>query len=274
MASLRYNKGMAKITKISTQKRAGRYNLELDGRFAFGISENVLAKFGLMKGRELSQEEVERIKAADLVDQGLKVALNYLSPALRTKKQVAERLKSKDIKETVIDQVIAYLVNQQLLDDGTYAKAYVNTKQLFSPKGPRVIAMELKRAGVADALIEEALLNYAEEDQLAVAVKMAEKIAKSHKRDSNRIRQQKTAQAIVQKGFSFDIASQAIHQIDLSQDDEDERANASREAEKVLRRQRTGTAKERYYKVKAKLYSKGFSGETIEEVLENMAFED
>lgn len=112
---------MAKITKISTQKRAGRYNLELDGRFAFGISENVLAKFGLMKGRELDKEEIERIKAADLVDQGLKVALNYLSPAIRTKKQVANRLKSKDIKEGVIDQVIDYLVEQKLLDDATYA---------------------------------------------------------------------------------------------------------------------------------------------------------
>lgn len=265
---------MAKITRISTQKRAGRYNLELDGRFAFGISENVLAKFGLLKGRELSQEEIERIKQANLVDQGLKVAMNYLSPALRTKKQVKDRLLSKEIQADIADQVIDYLLTQQLLDDAIYAKAYVNTKQVFSPKGPRVIAMELKKAGVSDELIEDALANYAEEDQLAIAIKMAEKIAKSHRRDSNRIRQQKTAQALVQKGFSFEIASQAIDQIDLSVGDEDEMANALREAEKVARRQRTGTAKERYYKVKAKLYAKGFSGDIIEKTLEEMNFSD
>ncbi|MBS9337762.1 recombination regulator RecX [Fructobacillus parabroussonetiae] len=263
---------MAKITKISTQKRAGRYNLELDGRFAFGISENVLAKFGLMKGRELDKEEIERIKAADLVDQGLKVALNYLSPAIRTKKQVADRLKSKDIKEGVIDQVIDYLVEQQLLDDATYARAYVNTKQVFSPKGPRAIAMELKKAGVAEPLIEAAMEEYPEEAQLEVAVKLAEKIARTHKRDSTRIRQQKTAQSLAQKGFSFDIASRAVNEIDIEADEEDKRENARKEAEKALRRQRTGTAKERYYKVKSKLYAKGYTGETIEWALEELDF--
>ncbi|MCK8616815.1 recombination regulator RecX [Fructobacillus sp. M158] len=263
---------MAKITKIATQKRAGRYNLELDGRFAFGISENVLAKFGLMKGRELTKEEIERIKEADLVDQGLKVALNYLSPALRTEKQVRDRLKGKEIKAAVIDSVIDYLKSQQLLNDASYAKAYVQTKQVFSPKGPRAIAMELKKAGVSELLIDDALANYQEESQLAVATKLAEKIARTHRRDSTRIRQQKTAQALVQKGFSFDIATAAINQIDIASDEEDEQENAQREAEKALRRQRTGTAKERYYKVKSKLYSKGFSAETIESVLEQLDF--
>ncbi|MBS9334914.1 recombination regulator RecX [Fructobacillus sp. M1-13] len=263
---------MAKITKIATQKRAGRYNLELDGRFAFGISENVLAKFGLMKGRELNKEEIERIKKADLVDQGLKVALNYLSPALRTQKQVEDRLKSKDIKEEVIDQVIDRLVDQQLVDDATYAKAYVNTKQVFSPKGPRAIAMDLKKAGVSENLIEDALTEYSEEDQLEVATKLAEKIARTHKRDSTRIRQQKTAQSLAQKGFSFDIASQAINGINIASNEEDERENAKKEAEKAIRRQRTGTPKERFYKVKSKLYAKGFDGETIEWALKQFDF--
>ncbi|MDD9138221.1 recombination regulator RecX [Fructobacillus sp. CRL 2054] len=263
---------MAKITKISTQKRAGRYNLELDGRFAFGISENILAKFGLMKGRELSKEEIERIKEANLVDQGLQIALNYLGPALHTEKQVRDRLKSKDIKEEIIDQVIDYLQGQLLLNDATYAKAYVNTKQFFSPKGPRAIAMDLKRAGVKDDLIEDALLEYPEEAQLEVATKMAEKIARTHKRDSTRIRQQKTAQSLAQKGFSFDIATAAINQIDIASDEEDEKANALKEAEKAARRQRTGTAKERYYKVKAKLYTKGFPSEVIDWALAELDF--
>ncbi|MCO0831711.1 recombination regulator RecX [Fructobacillus sp. W13] len=263
---------MAKITKIATQKRAGRYNLELDGRFAFGISENVLAKFGLMKGRELDKEEIERIKEADLVDQGLKVALNFLSPALRTEKQVRERLVKKEIDPSVIDKVIDHLKEQLLLNDATYAKAYVNTKQVFTPKGPRAIFMELKKAGVKEELIEDALVEYPEEAQLEVATKMAEKMARTHKRVSTRTRQQKVAQGLVQKGFSFDIASQAINAVDMASDEEDEQENALREAEKAARRQRTGTAKERFYKVKAKLYAKGFTAEIIERALEQLDF--
>lgn len=265
---------MAKITKISTQKRAGRYNLELDGRFAFGISENVLAKFGLMKGRELDAETIERIKEADLVDQGLKAALNFLSPALRTEKQVKERLVKKEIDPSMIDQVVDHLKEQLLLDDATYAKAYVNTKQVFSPKGPRAIFMELKKAGVKEELIEDALVEYPEEAQLEVATKMAEKMARTHKRVSSRTRQQKVAQGLVQKGFSFDIASQAINGLDMDSDEEDELANASREAEKAARRLRSGTASERFYKVKSKLYAKGFTAETIDRALEELDFTD
>ncbi|MBS9338857.1 recombination regulator RecX [Fructobacillus sp. M2-14] len=263
---------MAKITKISTQKRAGRYNLELDGRFAFGISENVLAKFGLMKGRELDEGTIERIKEADKIDQGLKVALNFLSPALRTEKQVRERLLKKEIDPKVIDPVVDYLKEQQLLSDATYAKAYVNTKQVFTPKGPRAIFMDLKKAGVKEEYIEDALVEYSEESQLEVATKMAEKMARTHKRDSTRTRQQKTAQGLVQKGFSLEIASRAINNIDIASDEEDEKDNALREAEKAARRQRTGTAKEKFFKVKSKLYAKGFSGEIIEWALEQIDF--
>lgn len=93
---------MKTITKIATQKRDGRYNIELDGHFAFGLSENVLAKFGLLKGRQLDDAMIEELKQAEKVDQGLKIALNYLSPALRTVRQVKDRLKQKKVEEGLL----------------------------------------------------------------------------------------------------------------------------------------------------------------------------
>ncbi|GAO99716.1 recombination regulator RecX [Fructobacillus ficulneus] len=265
---------MQTITKIATQKQAGRYNLELDGRFAFGVSENVLAKFGLIKGRQLDPAMVEAIKAADKVDQGLKIALNYLSPALRTIKQVRDRLLAKKVEEEVVDQVIDHLVAQELLNDAVYAQHYVATKQAFNPKGPRGIAMDLAQAGVAEEIIDEALMAYSTENQIEVAVKLAEKAAKTHRRDSSVIRQQKVAQALVQKGFSFDIASQAISQIDLTNDEEDEQANALRQVEKLAHHHRRLPSKDRYYKVKGALYTKGFRGEMIDWALDQIDWEE
>lgn len=265
---------MKTITKIATQKRAGRYNLDLDGHFAFGVSENIIAKFGLIKGRQLDAQMIETIKAAELVDQGLKIALNYLSPALRTTKQVRDRLKQKKVDDEVIDQVVAHLQGQQLLNDAVYAKHFVATKQIFNPKGPRGIAQELKQAGVAEEIVEEALSAYSEESQFDVALKMAEKMAKTHRRDSTVIRQQKVAQGLVQKGFSFDLANQVINELDLENDPEDEQENALRQAEKLANHHRRLPAKDRYYKVKTNLYAKGYRGEVIDWALEQIDFDD
>ncbi|CAK1226963.1 RecX family transcriptional regulator [Fructobacillus tropaeoli] len=265
---------MKTITKIATQKRDGRYNIELDGHFAFGLSENVLAKFGLLKGRQLDDAMIEELKQAEKVDQGLKIALNYLGPALRTVRQVKDRLKQKKVEEGVIDQVINHLRQQGLLDDAVYAKHYVATKQVFNPKGPRGIAQDLKQAGVQEEIIETAILGFAEEDQVLVATKMAEKLARTHRRDSTVIRQQKVAQALVQKGFSYDLASQVINDLDIANDEDDEQENANKQAEKLARHHQRLAAKDRFYKVKQGLYAKGYRGEVIDQALETIDFEE
>ena len=56
---------MAKITKITAQKKAGRYNIYLNGKFAFPVSEEVLVKYRLLKGSELDDQQVATIKKAD-----------------------------------------------------------------------------------------------------------------------------------------------------------------------------------------------------------------
>lgn len=41
------------ITKVSAQRRPGRYNIFLDGKYAFSASEKTIAEFVLLKGKEL-----------------------------------------------------------------------------------------------------------------------------------------------------------------------------------------------------------------------------
>ena len=54
---------MATITKISAQKRPGRYNIFLDEQYAFPVSEEVLIKYGLRKGIVLDEAaQDERIR--------------------------------------------------------------------------------------------------------------------------------------------------------------------------------------------------------------------
>lgn len=265
---------MKKITKIATQKQAGRYSIDLDNVFAFGVAESVLIKYGLAKGRELDDALIAQIKYDDAIAKALNTALYYLGHALRTEKQIRQKLSDQQVTETIQDAVLARLKELGYVDDFNYAKHYVATKKRFSPKGPVAISLALQQAGVPASAITQALATYTTAEQLAVGEQLALKLAQRYQREATRAKQQKIVQALVQKGFSFDIAQTVVAQIDFANDEDTERANVIRQAEMLWYRYRNVTESERQYKVKNKLYTKGFSAEWIDVALQTVTQSD
>ncbi|CAK8053649.1 recombination regulator RecX [Eupransor demetentiae] len=262
---------MKKITRIATQKRAGRYNIELDGRFAFGLSESVLVKFGLAKGRELDDELIARIQHEDDIAQALKLALNYLGPSLRTVQQIQKRLLDKEVQPAIADQVIEQLKEQGYLDDASYAKHYLVNKKVFQPKGPLLISRDLKQAGVSDEIIEATMPDYTWDEQIEIASKIASKVARSHRREPQRSQVQRINQSLVQKGFSFDVAQRVIELLEPEPDPDLAGEFLQRQAEKLTRRySRKMSGSSLRYKVKSMLYQKGFDGDAIDRVLDQV----
>lgn len=258
---------MKTITKIATQKKAGRYSVDLDKQFAFGVSESVLIKYGLAKGRELDDALIEQIMHDEEIAKAFNTAINYLGHALRTIKQVKQKLTEKEVSEEIQDQAITQLKSLGYLDDTNYAMHYVTTKKLISPKGPNVIKMDLKQAGIIDEDIELALASYTHEEQLEIAQKMAIKLSNTYKRESTRAKQQKIIQALANKGFSFDIAQLVVAELDVSNDDTTELDNVKRQAEKLWHRYRNEPLSQRQYKTKSHLYTKGYHREVIDIIM-------
>lgn len=265
---------MKTITKISTQKKQGRYNVDLNGHFAFGIAESVLVKYGLAKGRELDDETIQRIKYDDEIAKALHVAVNYLGHTLRTVHQVQKKLHDNDVDVTIQDQVIAKLKEQSYLDDLNYAKHYVATKKHIAPKGPLVVAQELKQAGVTEDEIDIALRDYTYEEQLAIAEKLGAKFAKNYQRQSSRAKQQKVIQALLNKGFSYDIAQIVIERFVDSNSNEVELDNIMREATKLWHRYRHEVPSQRKYRTKNNLYAKGYTSELIDQSIDKLMLDE
>ena len=91
-----------KITSITTQKRPGRFNVFLDGNYAFSVSEDVLIKFQLSKGKELDSADLEEIFQADALSKALNKALDYLSYSLRTEKETRQKLAKEGLADDII----------------------------------------------------------------------------------------------------------------------------------------------------------------------------
>src|SRR5271163_463436 len=73
------------VTKIQEQRRrANRRNVFLDGTFAFGCNLNVIARFRLREGLELSADEIEQIQRGEVRQECFDSAMRYLESRLHS----------------------------------------------------------------------------------------------------------------------------------------------------------------------------------------------
>src|SRR3954465_4304636 len=98
---------MPQITKISEQKRrASRRNIYLDGAFAFGCNLNVVAKFRLREGMNLSEEQVRQIQLGEVKQEGFDRAMEALSSRLHSRSELRKKLMRREYGDAVVDAVL------------------------------------------------------------------------------------------------------------------------------------------------------------------------
>ncbi len=261
-------KNFRMISKIEPQKRKGRYNVYINDMFAFGVDEEVLLRFELKKGLHVTPELQKEIEAEDTFAKAYSKTLNYLSHSLRTEKQIRDYLVKNEI-DIYTDRIIGTLKELKLIDDLIYSESYVRTMANVNQKGPRNIEQDLKQRGVSEHTIMDALMEYPEEQQLENAIDLAEKKWTKTKNSSTFESIQKVKQYLVNKGYNFEQADQAISTIDTEKDQDEEYRSLEKQAEKAYKRYaRKYEGYELNQRLRAFLYSKGFQNELINRYLE------
>lgn len=263
-----------KITKIETQKRKGRYNIYLDEEYAFPVDEAVLVKHVLFKGMEITKEFQKQLEQEDNFSKAFSRAVNYLSYSLRSEKEVRDDLVDHEFSlETAID-VIKKLKEMKYIDDLTYAESYTRTAANLNGKGPYNIRQELKKRGVKETIIEQALLEYPMEQRIENGVAAAEKALKRTQRSSSKEANNKVRQSLMQKGFNKDEITEILAQVETEKDEDEEYEALKKQGEKIWRKQSKLVGSKKIQKVKSSLYQKGFNGELINQFIEEKEFEE
>ena len=81
------------ITAIEAQKRnKDKVNLYLDGEFACSLTAESVVRARLKIGQELSEERLREILATSETELAFKKALDHISRAMKTEKQVKDYL--------------------------------------------------------------------------------------------------------------------------------------------------------------------------------------
>ncbi len=107
--------------------------------------------------RESREERRARRAAVDDPAEVLAAAARYLEARSRSTEEVRRRLREAGYRADLVEDAVERLVALGYLDDGAFARAWVESRDRARPRGARALRDELRRMGIAPADAEAAL---------------------------------------------------------------------------------------------------------------------
>jgi regulatory protein len=213
-----------RITAITRQKNdKARASLYLDEAFAFGLNDQTVEQFRLRKGDYIDRELHEQIVDFDYFVDAKRIALAYLNHRSRSEKEIRDRLKREDIPEEVTLRVISFLGEHGLVNDGAWAKAFVNDKLHRKPVSSRQLAFGLAQKGVAKEVIAETLaeLNATETDEDRAMQAAEKRWPRILRTESNPKKQkQKLYTFLAGRGFGYEVIESVWKKLNVEEEAE------------------------------------------------------
>ena len=205
---------MAVITKIEIQKRnKERVNIYLDGEYALSISAELVYKENLKVKDNVDIDKIKSVADKEAYIKCKNSAIRIIEKALKTEKEVIEKLKLKGYEDKHIEASIQFLKQYNFLNDDYYAEAFVRDK--LNGKGSQRIKQELMRKGISKDIIEDKLNDIDKTAEKDVAKRLAEKKIKVIKKSEKDIYKVsgKLYRFLISKGYSYDIVKEVVKEV-------------------------------------------------------------
>lgn len=202
----RINTAPGTVTAIEPQvKRPNRFTLYIDDHFSMGLSVYVAA--GVRVGQELSRADLEKLLAAEQLEEARNKALSFLAVRPRSEQEIRRRLKQKGYPEEIINQVMTRLGDVKLVDDRDFAKFWVENREGFKPRSKRALQYELRQKGVASEEITRAVKKV---DERESAYRAAHSKALRYKElDAQQFRE-KLSGFLARRGFDYTVTRDTV----------------------------------------------------------------
>jgi len=200
---------MKKVTDIRPRRSEKRVNIVVNNTFTFTLDAELVTRVGLQVGQELSSDEFGELLKADFFQSCFGLALHYLSYRPRSEAEVRRRLR-RSFDSNVVEEVIANLKEQKLIDDVAFAEFWKDNRVCFSPRSRRLISCELKKKGVVDEIVEEVTKDL--DDEASAYVAGSRKARLLGGLDYSKFRQ-RLVNYLKWRGFSYEIIKHIIDRL-------------------------------------------------------------
>lgn len=218
---------MPKVTSVELQKKnSKRFNVFIDGQFAFGADDDLVVTYRLIPGKVIEKEDLDKLLFEAEVGKLMERMYGLIGIRQRSEKEIRDYLKKlsfkrkvkeqEEISDLVQDLLIERLKQKGLINDLEFAKAWVEARRRSKQKGERALRMELFQKGISREIIEEVISYQSsatrEED---LARQVLEKKLKVWQNLPPLEFKKKAYEFLLRKGFDYSIVKEVLSEIKI-----------------------------------------------------------
>ncbi len=141
-----------------------------------------------------------------------KILLDTLTDRARSRHELAERLAKKDVPADVAGRLLDRFEEVGLVDDGAFARDWVQARQRSRGLARRALAQELRRKGVAEEVAREALDEVDAESETEAARALVRKRLRSLRAVDDTVATRRLAGMLARKGYPAGLSFRVVRE--------------------------------------------------------------
>ena len=187
------------------------------------FTQDEMSKEEKPKERRSRRTPVAELPHEEQVEKAKELVLYSLTASSKTRKQLEEKLASKEYPENVIAEVLDRLTEVHLIDDSAYAKNWAISRQNFKGLSASAIRRELKTKGILEEDIEEALAHIDVDAEKEKAVELVENKLRSVRNLDRQTATRRLVGMLARKGYggsmAYSVVKEALDSVQNADDD-------------------------------------------------------
>ncbi len=195
------------LTDIKQTKK-GRYALFCDDIFQFSVDEEILVKYALKEGMEVSPEMLSVLLSESDFNKAKEKAFRLLSYRNHSRTELIDKLE-RTFDENTACAVADKMTELGFLDDNRYAEDYVR-ELIRKGKSRMEIRIRLKQRGIAQDIIDLLTETIEVDEESTVRELVQKKYLSKLEKDGG---EQSVYAALARKGFQPGIIRRVLGQI-------------------------------------------------------------
>jgi len=201
---------MPRITQIKAQKKPGRFNIFIEGKFSLALPAEVVVRENLKTGQSVSSEEIQQLIKENEFQVSLDKTFKFISYRPRSKREVLVFLKKKQLGEQTEAMILEKLEALEMIKDLDFAHWWVEQRKTFRPKSARLLKLELRQKGIRREIIDQVLAPISTKDEFVLAERVLRKKEAQLSGLSKEEFKKKAFGFLLRRGFSYEVIGKAI----------------------------------------------------------------
>lgn len=179
----------------------------------FSGDEQKSSLFSEDEPKRQKRKKIEDMSFDEVVTRAKDIILYALTMSPKTRKQLADKLKEKEIPEKAAEEALNKMTEVGLIDDAQFAKSWTYSRHTYKGLSASAIKRELKLKGVDEELINDALETITVDNEWERALELAERKAPSTRNLPKDKRVNRLVGMLARKGYSGNIAYNVVKEV-------------------------------------------------------------